>query len=227
MICTVCKIDKKLEHFFERKNSKKGYYSQCKECQYFNKKQYNIKNKDKISKQKSEYYLKNKKHIDQRIKKYSSLNKKNLQEYRKKYQIKNKEKIAEYNKKWTQENKEKINNRLKERRIIDLNYKISSNLRSRIRNAIKIGNKKNTTKNLIGCSIEELKKHLESNFRDGMTWENYGQYWHIDHIRPCASYDLTIYENQIECFNYKNLQPLLKEENLRKNNKWNCQQTQM
>ena len=70
---------------------------------------------------------------------------------------------------------------------------------------------------LIGCSVEELKQHLESQFRDGMSWENYGTTWHIDHIIPCTAFDMTDEEQQRTCFNYKNLQPLLAEENLLKN----------
>ena len=67
-------------------------------------------------------------------------------------------------------------------------------------------------------SIELLTK-IESKFRDGMSWENYGNYWHIDHIKPCCLYNMTIKEQRLECFNYKNLQPLLAEENLSKNNR--------
>jgi len=68
---------------------------------------------------------------------------------------------------------------------------------------------------LVGCSIEELMKHIESQFTDGMSWENQGE-WHIDHVRPCASFDLTDEQQQRECFHYTNLQPLWAEDNLRK-----------
>lgn len=66
---------------------------------------------------------------------------------------------------------------------------------------------------LIGCSIEQLKQHLEKQFKLGMSWFNYGK-WHVDHIKPCASFDLTDIEQQKQCFNYTNLQPLWAEENL-------------
>ena len=64
-----------------------------------------------------------------------------------------------------------------------------------------------STKKLLGCSIEFLKQHLESQFTDGMNWANYGK-WHIDHILPCASFDKSKPEEQSKCFNYSNLQPL-------------------
>jgi hypothetical protein len=66
---------------------------------------------------------------------------------------------------------------------------------------------------LVGCSVEDLKKQ----FRDGMSWENYGRYgWHMDHIKPCASFNLINKEEQKECFHYTNLQPLRAEKNLSK-----------
>jgi hypothetical protein len=72
------------------------------------------------------------------------------------------------------------------------------------------------TMELLGCSIDMLKEHLEAGFDDKMTWENYGTYWHVDHIRPCASFDLIDPAQQRECFNWTNLQPLEAIENIRK-----------
>ena len=72
---------------------------------------------------------------------------------------------------------------------------------------------------LVGCSIEKLKQHLESQFKEGMTFSNYGK-WHIDHIRPCTSFDLSKLDEQYKCFHYTNLQPLWAEENLRKSSSY-------
>ncbi len=73
---------------------------------------------------------------------------------------------------------------------------------------------------LVGCSLEDLRNHLESYFAEGMSWDNWGYYgWHIDHIIPCCSFDLTKPEEQKKCFHYSNLQPLWGEENLRKKGK--------
>lgn len=80
--------------------------------------------------------------------------------------------------------------------------------------------KNNKTIELLGCDINTLKNHLESKFKKGMTWKNYGFYgWHIDHIRPCSSFDLTKESEQKKCFNYKNLQPLWAKDNLSKHAK--------
>ena len=68
---------------------------------------------------------------------------------------------------------------------------------------------------LCGCSLEKLKQHLESQFTEGMTWDNKGD-WHVDHIKPCASFDLTNPEEQKKCFHYTNLQPLWALDNMKK-----------
>lgn len=68
---------------------------------------------------------------------------------------------------------------------------------------------------LLGCSAKELRRHLESQFKPWMNWGNYGR-WHIDHIQPCASFDLTDPKQQEICFHYTNLQPLEAKKNIRK-----------
>ena len=74
---------------------------------------------------------------------------------------------------------------------------------------------------LIGCSKEELIKHLESQFIEGMTWENWSlNGWHIDHIRPISSFDLSDPAQAKECFHYSNLQPLWAIDNLKKSDLW-------
>ena len=151
----------------------------------------------------------------EKIKEYYINNKQKIKEY----YINNKERILERQKIYTSKNKEKINEYRKkiylERYNSDLNFKIKTILRARFKIALKYGYKSDSVINLIGCSIEDLKKHLESQFKEGMLWENYGIYgWHIDHIIPCASFDLTDPEQQKKCFNYKNLQPLWAKDNI-------------
>lgn len=98
----------------------------------------------------------------------------------------------------------------------DIQYRLMVSQRSRVRSALKgRGAKSSRTIILIGCSVEYLRQHLEAQFSDGMTWDNHGD-WHIDHIKPCASFDLTNADQQRECFNYTNLQPLWAEDNLSK-----------
>lgn len=94
----------------------------------------------------------------------------------------------------------------------DINYKIESSLRNRVRSAVTKGYKSNRSIKLLGCSIDELKVHLEQQFEPGMSWDNYGE-WHIDHIIPCARFDLRNPIHQKICFNYRNLQPLWAKDN--------------
>jgi 5-methylcytosine-specific restriction endonuclease McrA len=68
----------------------------------------------------------------------------------------------------------------------------------------------------LGCTIESLKWYLEALFDEHMTWDNWGEYWHIDHIRPLASFDLTDREQFLAAANWSNLQPLEKIANHRK-----------
>lgn len=105
----------------------------------------------------------------------------------------------------------------KKRKKEDLNYRLLNYLRNRIRTAMLYCNKSLPTKKLIGCSIQLFRKHLEKQFKEGMNWNNYGRKgWHIDHILPCCSFDLSKEEEQRKCFHYSNLQPLWAIENMQK-----------
>lgn len=99
-------------------------------------------------------------------------------------------------------------------------YSLSKTLRSRILIALKKGNIRKTSKTykLIGTDINTVWKHLESKFKPGMTRDNHGK-WHVDHIIPCAAFDLSDPKQQIKCFHYTNLQPLWAKENLIKSDK--------
>lgn len=135
-------------------------------------------------------------------------------EYRKQYYSKNKQRFSEWNKKWRENNDRSEYH--KTYRNANPSAKIAGNCRNRIRNAIKMGYKSKKSLSLTGCANwNELKTYIESKFLDGMTWENYGE-WHIDHIIPCASFDLTVEEEQKKCFHYSNLQPLWAIDNIKK-----------
>jgi len=103
----------------------------------------------------------------------------------------------------------------KERKKVDVHFKMMKILRTRIWKALKKNQKSDSTMKLTGCTTEQLKKYIESKFEDGMSWDNYGT-WHIDHIIPCAQFDLSDPEQQKICFHYTNLQPMWKEDNMRK-----------
>jgi hypothetical protein len=103
-------------------------------------------------------------------------------------------------------------------------FKLAKYSRARINRALRGTCKEYSLHILIGCTLEELRSYLESQFIAGMSWDNYGRGgWEVDHIRPCASFDLSDPEQQKQCFNYKNLQPLWGIDNWKKHAKWEPQ----
>lgn len=120
------------------------------------------------------------------------------------WQKNNPQKVKEKNKRWR-----------KKEGDAQFNTKLTDNLRRRLNKVLKGESKSERTLSLLGCSIAELRSHLEKQFRPGMSWQTYG-FWHIDHKRPCASFDLADAAQQQECFHYTNLQPLWAVENLQK-----------
>ncbi len=109
--------------------------------------------------------------------------------------------------------------RQKQKVQVKLRHLLATRIRVSLRRAG--ASKSRKTCELLGCSVAEAKVHLERLFKPGMTWENFGFYgWHIDHIRPCSSFDLRDPEQQRACFHFSNLQPLWARENLTKHAKW-------
>ena len=93
---------------------------------------------------------------------------------------------------------------------IQFKCKIKNNVRQRVISALKNNKKINKTFNLIGCSPNQLKEHLKKQFKVGMSWENYGKVWQIDHIIPCCQFNLSDKNEQRKCFHYTNVRPLWK-----------------
>ena len=184
-------------------------------------KEYRLKNKKKYEKYHIEYRLKNKKFINKRNEKYYYRNKEAVNKRNQRWKLKNKEQLKIMGKKYRSKNKYYWNLYVRNRRKIDIGFRFSMNLRRRILLALKGVSKSAKTMELLGVkNISEVKRHLEKQFEDGMTWDNHGlRGWHIDHIRPCASFDLRCPIGQLDCFHYTNLQPLWAHDNLSKGDK--------
>lgn len=119
--------------------------------------------------------------------------------------------------------REYARNRARQKAKTDALWRVRKVMRTRIGAAISRcgGEKSKKTMQLVGCSMEELKSHIEKQFKTGMTWSNYGKNgWHIDHIKPCASFDLTNEDQAKACFHFTNLQPLWWFENLSKGDRF-------
>lgn len=157
------------------------------------------------------YRLKHKKELLEQGKKYYAANRLRLLAEAKLYA----EEHIEERKARREANKGKIAAYMRNRRRTDPQFRLADNLRRRINKALNGGKKPGSAVRDLGCSIYELKEHLENQFQTGMTWNNHGA-WHVDHVRPLASFDLTDREQFLTACHYSNLQPLWAEDNLRK-----------
>jgi len=195
--CSKCHTRKSFSEFVSDPNKSLGITSDCKTCRNKRGKKYRLAHPEKIKS-----YRKPPEHWRQ-------------------WRKDNPGKNAEYVKRWREKNPEKVNEIARNRRKNSMHHRIKSNLRGRLNDALK----RHTTKKgrpvaeLLGCTIQEFKEHLESKFQQGMSWDNYGRgmdKWHIDHITPCNQFDLSKPEDQAKCFHYSNMQPLWAIDNLKK-----------
>lgn len=221
-----------------RQKNKKKLSAMGKAWREKNKKhiaEYNEKNKEKIRKRKKaymkEYTRRNKKDIKQKNTKYYKENRERISQQRKEnraktllkeraYNEKNAEAVKARRKAYRQrpEVRERRREWERKRRITNPQFRIISSCRGRVSEAIRTqkGMKRGKTFDLLAIpDWDFFIKHLTKKFKKGMTLKNYGK-WHVDHIIPCASFDLTKESEQKRCFHYTNLQPLWAIENIRK-----------
>lgn len=196
---------------------------------------------------KKDYYYANREVVLERNRKYRNLHREEIRErtrlYHKRYYAEHKDEIIERTNKYNKANKKMVaiwarerrknpeswrrtrenENRYRNKKLLtDSGFKLNYNMSRSIRIAL------NRTKNgrkwqqFVGCSLLELKQHLERMFTKDMNWTNYGSYWHIDHIIPKSFFYYTSAEDEefLLCWNYTNLQPMEATANLRKSNKY-------
>jgi len=170
----------------------------------------------------SNYYIRHKKEKKEYNSQYGKEKSLEISIKKKEYYLKNKEKIKEYREK----NRDKliagrrkgINEYRYRRYREDIQFKIKSALRSRLK-TVKNSKAGSSVKDL-GCTVDEFKIYIESLWTEGMCWENWSRDgWHMDHIKPLFAFDLTDREQFLEAVHYKNLQPLWAKDNFKKNNK--------
>jgi hypothetical protein len=246
--CSKCGIIKEVCEFHKCSKTKNGFRSKCKLCvnkysRNYSKnnrkirneiqKKWRDENQEKIKNYRKKYYDENPNKYIEISAEYRKKNpekiKKNLREYyynnleyhkkrSKLWSEKNIERKKNYKKIWNKNNREHINKYNYERNQNDMIVNLIRRCRSRLFQFLKTKNmsKKNKTFEIIGCFPKELKEHLEKQFSNGMTWENRNE-WHIDHIIPLSSANSE--EEVYKLCHYTNLQPLWKEDNLKKSNK--------
>lgn len=202
--CKNCNTTKFIEDFPKNKSSKDGYHSECKICANQRGKKWRIQNPELTKERYKKVYYKNKEKELERVKQYKK---------------DNKETISISKKKWNKLNKNAINLRRAKRRKEDELYKLSQTVRNLTNYAFKRlkQNKSSKTLELLGTDWKTLKLYIESQFKEGMSWENHGE-WHIDHIKPICSAKKVEDLKEI-CF-YKNLRPLWAIDNQIKNGKY-------
>jgi len=223
-ICTLCLEEKPLTEFHFRKDRNK-HVARCKKCSYDKEyqKKYRQTYKDKIRKASKEHYHKNQEKISRYFKRRYQENKEFYNEYSKKWYKENKKHHNDLTRDYYIKNKEKIYEKVKERLLTDVGFKIKKNLSRRLNAALKGQDKSNKTTELLGCSVDFFLKHIESQFEEGMSWDNYGNTkdsWSLDHIKPCTAFDLQNESEQRECCHYTNLRPMWHIENIKKSNKF-------
>lgn len=235
--CTKCNELKSIDDFHRDARKRDGRVAVCKQCQSLYAAEHYNRNKEKYQKMRREYYLENKETMITSQRNYYAANKNQRALTAKEWQRNNPEKVKAAQKKykekfpdvasiatkkWKAQNPEKVK---AIRRKYYLKYKTKPSFRmsGRISNGIRYslgkGGKANSHwEDLVGFTAEQLVKHLEKQFKPGMTWENYGSYWQIDHIIPIAAFNFATPEDIDfkRCWALKNLRPLEAKENMRK-----------
>jgi hypothetical protein len=199
-ICSKCKVEKDVCEFNKKSVSKKGisyYKSRCKKCQSEDEKIRRDLNPEKYK----IWYDKNR--VDRN-------------KWRSEYYQTNKERIRDYNKKFDKNKSSNFMKKYHNDPIVKLRHRLSCRLREVLK--FKSMKKNKSYNDVIGCPPSLLKEHLERQFTNGMSWNNYGLYgWHIDHIIPLSSAKTE--EEMYKLCHYTNLQPLWAEDNLKKSDK--------
>lgn len=232
-------LEKKEKQRLETNKRSREWYQKNKEKEHRRRREYYIKNKEKCAVKSKEWAKNNQDKVKRSNEKYSNSEKRKV--YLKKYLKEHKEKQRINSRRCYLNNKENIKNRhkvyyrknqplivanAKAKRKNDPSYRLLLNLRRRLHQVLFGANKSENTLRLIGCTLEELKLHIESQFIKGMNWKTYGvKGWHLDHKIPCSSFDLSDPEQQKACFNFSNLQPLFAFDNLSKGSKLNWSKT--
>jgi len=159
-------------------------------------------------------------------KRYREKNKEKLNTYHKEWSKSKRKELREYHSKWRDKNRVNINEKTRlwylNRRRIDPGFRLKSNTRTAVWTCLKERNvaKYRSTFDLLGYTLEELMIHLEKQFTEGMTWDNYGE-WHVDHKIPMTSFNFeTVEDREFKlCWCLDNLQPLWGPDNLSKGTK--------
>ena len=227
-VCKKCKTEKSLLEFYKRSGTSDGLTSWCKECRKEYQKEYQKNNSEHQKEYKKEYNQKPevKKRKRERSKKWYQKHREEKIKRSKEYYKNNPEKCRKNNKEWHKENLEYRREYEKEykrnRRANNPRLRLNDSMATAIGLALK-GNKVGRKwESLVGYTLKELIIHLESQFDNLMSWNNYGSYWWIDHYKPQSLFNFKTAEDKKfqKCWALSNLQPLEKIANIKKSNSY-------
>ena len=224
-ICRKCKVEKPLDSFYKEKTGKDGHRNICGVCECERSKKYQKEHSHQVLEKNRKWVRENKEYVTKRNSdRYQLIEKSERKiKYKTNEEFRNAYIKSSHNYRHNPKNKEilkKFRKTFKEKHKNDPRYKTVNNLRRRLKHLLDGTQKSEHTLTIIGCSRTELVAYLQSKFKIGMNWNNYGfRGWHIDHIIPCSTFDFTKLEEQKKCFHYTNLQPLWWYENLKKGNR--------
>lgn len=197
-ICTKCEVAKDVSNFFKNSGRSDGTDYTCKSCKAIVDALYRANNKERYLKRNKRYYAENSKAIKHRVKQYSELNKEEINKKKANYFKLNKDKWNQYQ---------------KDRCKVDPVYKMKTSIRKIILKALNGQSKSKSTQEIIGCTYQDFRNYIESQFEPWMTWDNKGLYngdfnygWDIDHIVPLCTAKSP--EDVVSLNHYTNLRPL-------------------
>ena len=204
--CGKCGEEKVFSSYSPDKRGSFGLHSRCRECNKKTCREWRIKHRDKVREKNREWRAANREKEAARHKRYYDANRE--KEYARK-------------KKWAQANREKNNATRnayrKKQRATNPRYAFTHDVRIRLNQVLGTGSGSGVRD--LGCSVEWVMEYLESQFEDGMTWENRGKVWHLDHCYPLSAVDHTDRAQVMAVCNWRNLQPLSIRKNREKRDK--------
>lgn len=212
-----------LRHKKKRNAEARDYYEKHKDAALeYSKARYERDKQDpewraKRAEYQKAYRAKNREKVNAKRRAYLGRNKDKQQKWSLVARSKHGDKMNAATRQWSKEN----TGHARQRYATDEQYRLSNILSARFRAALRGNRKSGRAIKLLGCSIEEFRRHIEAQWQPGMTWENHRRYgWHLDHIRPLNSFDLSDPEQQAMACHYTNMQPLWWRENISKRDRW-------
>jgi hypothetical protein len=188
----------------------------CVECNSRICRQYRETHTEHVRDQNAKYRADNREELLRKKREYYEATKPARRETRRRWYEANREKQLTYLRNWQRENADYFRQQKTAyylaRKQNDHQFAMLTRLRRRLNHFVSGTHKGGKTSELIGCSYEFFIQHIESQFTDGMSWHNRSE-WHIDHVIPCAAFDLSDPEQQRQCFHYSNMRPLWAHEN--------------